>query len=59
MGRGSAACAPDGTHRVNAVWTECDGLRAGLNLSVLDPYGNMTRGEVRRVLYNLVDLMTR
>ncbi|MCJ7795334.1 MAG: S-layer homology domain-containing protein, partial [Thermoleophilia bacterium] len=44
----------DSTHGANARRAEYNGLLAGLDLSALGPYGNMTRGEVAQVLHNLL-----
>lgn len=43
----------DPTHGGNALRAEYNGLLTGLELSALDAYGNMSRGEVAQVLYNL------
>ncbi len=42
------------THGANAARAEYNGLLVGLDIAALDPNANMTRGEVARVLYNLV-----
>ncbi len=47
----------DPTHGANAAWAEYGGLLAGLDLTSLSPYGDMPRGEVAQVLYNLVQLL--
>jgi hypothetical protein len=44
----------DPVHGANAARAEFNGLLAGLNLTVLDPYGDMARGEVAQVLHNLL-----
>ena len=44
----------DGTHGANAARAEYNGLLAGLDLSALDAVGDMTRGEVAQMLYNLL-----
>ncbi len=46
--------ASDLTHGANAKLAEYNGLLAGLDLASLSPSGNMTRGEVAQVLYNLL-----
>ncbi len=48
----------DPTHGANAARAQYNGLLDGLPLSSLDPRGNMSRGEVAQVLYNLIDLAT-
>lgn len=50
---GYGAWRGDATHGYNAAWAELNGLLTGLDLT-LDPYGDMTRGEVARVLYTLL-----
>jgi hypothetical protein len=50
--------ATDATHGANAAQAEYNGLLAGLNLSALSPTGNMSRGEVAQVLYNLLGKLT-
>jgi oligopeptide transport system substrate-binding protein len=50
---GSATWAADGTHGANAERAERGGLLTGLDLAVLSPTGEMTRGEVAQVLFNL------
>ena len=44
----------DPTHGSNAARAEYNSLLSGLSLSSLNPYGNMTRGEVAQVLHNLL-----
>jgi len=44
----------DATHGANAARAEYNGLLAGLEISTLAPNGNMTRGEVAQVLFNLL-----
>ena len=44
----------DATHGANAARAEYNGLLAGLEISTLAPIGNMTRGEVAQVLFNLL-----
>jgi hypothetical protein len=44
----------DATHGDNAALAECNGLLEGLDLLALDPHGNMNRGEVAQILWNLV-----
>ncbi|MBN1321722.1 MAG: S-layer homology domain-containing protein [Thermoleophilia bacterium] len=51
----NSAWANDSTHGANAVRAEYNGLLAGLDLSALNPAGNMSRGEVAQVLHNLLD----
>jgi hypothetical protein len=51
---GNAIWAGNATHGANAARAEYNGLLAGLNVSALDPSGNMTRGEAAQVLYNLL-----
>ena len=51
---GNAAWAGDVTHGASAALAEYNGLLAGLDLSALNPAGNMNRGEVAQVLYNLL-----
>jgi hypothetical protein len=41
-------------HGVNAARAEYNGLTLKLPLSTLDPFGNMTRGEVAQVLHNVL-----
>ena len=50
--------ADDPTHGANAARAEYNGLLAGLDLSALSPTGNMSRGEVAQVLYNLLGKLT-
>jgi hypothetical protein len=45
----------DATHGANAARAEYNGLLTGLDVPTLAPNGNMTRGEVAQVLYNLVN----
>jgi len=45
------------THAANAKKAEYNGLLAGLSLSQLGPWGDMPRGEVAQVLYNLLGVM--
>jgi hypothetical protein len=47
----------DPTHGANAARAEYGGLLAGLDLTTLNPYGNMPRGEVAQVLHNLIQLL--
>jgi hypothetical protein len=47
----------DPTHGANAARAEYNGLLQGLHLGALDPYGDMSRGEVVQVLCNLIDLL--
>lgn len=54
---GAAGWHSDVTHGANAARAEYNGLLTGMDLSVLDPRGNMTRGEVAQVLHNLLDLL--
>jgi hypothetical protein len=56
---GDATWAADPVHGVNAARAEYNGLLGGLTLAALDPRGNMTRGEVAQVLFNLLDLLAR
>jgi hypothetical protein len=44
----------DPTHGANAARAAYNGILAGLDLSALDPRGNMNRGEVAQVLHNLL-----
>jgi hypothetical protein len=46
------------THGANAALAEYNHLLDGLDLAVLSPTGNMTRGEVAQVLYNLLGKLT-
>jgi hypothetical protein len=41
-------------HGANAARAEYNGLTLKLSLSTLDPFGNMTRGEVAQVLHNVL-----
>jgi hypothetical protein len=41
-------------HGPNAARAEYGGLLAGIDLSVLDPGGDMTRGEIAQVLWNVM-----
>lgn len=41
-------------HGANAARAEYSGLLVGINLSALDPFGNMTRGEIAQVLHNVL-----
>ena len=45
-------------HGLNAARAEYAGLLAGIDLSALDPFGNMTRGEIAQVLHNLLGKLT-
>jgi hypothetical protein len=51
---GSSGWQDDPVHGTNAAKAEYNGLLAGITLSGLSPYGNMTRGEVAQVLHNLL-----
>jgi photosystem II stability/assembly factor-like uncharacterized protein len=51
---GTAGWVENDTHGANARRAEFNGLLAGLPLSSLDPWGDMPRGEVAQVLYNLL-----
>ena len=51
---GDAVWRADATHGATAARAEYNGLLEGLALSVLDPYGEMDRGEVAQVLHNLL-----
>lgn len=51
---GASSWSLDATHGANAARAEYNGLLAGLDLSVLAPGGNMTRGEAAQVLFNLL-----
>ncbi len=55
---GSVGWESNPTHGANAGRAEYNGLLAGLGLAALDPYGNMSRGEVALVLHNLRDKLT-
>ncbi|OFW55866.1 MAG: hypothetical protein A2133_01130 [Actinobacteria bacterium RBG_16_64_13] len=55
---GGAGWENNGTHGANAARAEYNGLLSGLNISLLDPLGNMTRGEVAQVLHNLINKLT-
>jgi S-layer homology domain len=48
----------DPTHASNAAKAEFNGLLGGLPLSLLDPLGYMSRGEVAQVLYNMNTLLS-
>jgi uncharacterized repeat protein (TIGR02543 family) len=54
---GNATWASNSTHGANAARAEYNGLLAELNLAALSPTGNMNRGEVAQVLYNLLVTM--
>ena len=41
-------------HGLNAARAEYNGLLAGIDLSVLDPGGDMTRGEIAELLWNVM-----
>jgi len=49
---GSPGWGNDPIHGPNAIVAEYNGLLAGLDLSALNPYGFMTRGEAAVVLHN-------
>jgi hypothetical protein len=51
---GNATWAKNATHGANAARAEYNGLLAGLDLTALNPNGDMDRGEVAQVLYNLL-----
>lgn len=51
---GAANWGDSSTHSPNAVRAEYNGLLGGLPLASLDPWGNMSRGEVAQVLHNLL-----
>ena len=53
---GFGAWRNDSNHGANAARAEYNGLLNGLNLSALNPYGNMSRGEVAQILHNLIVL---
>lgn len=55
---GNATWVGNRTHGTNAARAEHNGLLAGFDLSALDPYGNMNRGEVAQVLHNLLGKLT-
>lgn len=48
----------DPTHGAAARRAESNGLLAGLDVAALAPEGNVTRGEVARVLHNLLGKLT-
>lgn len=48
----------DSVHGANAARAEYNGLLSGLSLSALNPYGNMSRGEVAQILHNLIVLLS-
>lgn len=50
---GTPGWSSDPTHGGNALRAEYNGLMSVLELPALDPYGNMSRGEVAQVLHNL------
>ena len=52
--QGASRWSLDATHGANAARAQYNGLLAGLDLAVLAPGGNMTRGEVAQVLFNLL-----
>jgi len=56
---GNPTWATNSTHGANAARAEYNDLLAGLKLSALNPSGNMTRGEVAQVLYNLLGKLGR
>jgi hypothetical protein len=51
---GNTTWGADPTHGANAARAEYNGLLAGLDLSTLNPAGEMSRGEVAQVLHNLL-----
>jgi hypothetical protein len=53
---GTAGWAEDPTHGLDARRAEYAGLLAGLSLSTLDPWGDMPRGEVAQVLWNMLNM---
>jgi hypothetical protein len=55
---GAGAWGLDATHGANAARAEYNGLLEGLDLPALNPFGNMTRGEVAQVLHSLLMLLT-
>ncbi len=55
---GTAGWDDSSTHSPNALRAEYNGLLAGLPLASLDPWGNMSRGEVAQVLRNLLNDLT-
>lgn len=48
----------DPTHGANAARAESNGLLLGLDLDGLNPYEDMTRGEVAIVLHNMLGMLT-
>ena len=53
--QGTGAWGNDAIHGANAKRAPYNGLLTGLDLDALSPYGNMSRGEVAQVLYNLLN----
>ena len=52
---GTTGWKDDPIHGANARRAEYAGLLAGISLSVLSPYGDMSRGEVAQVLHHLLE----
>ena len=55
---GAGGWGDDADHGANARRAEYNGLLPGLALTGLDPWGDMSRGEVAQVLHNLLGKVT-